>query len=241
MSLCVDIMNLKAPNLITEQHARAIDSLFEVFPQLADDQNQQWTEILERTQALNYPANTMLVSTGTVCTGFMLMLDGSVRVFQHSEDGREVTLYRIGSGDICLMSLNSLIHNRPFRGNAKSETDIVLLAFDIEDFYLAMKVSDGFRNLILTHLVDTVCGMVHLLHETSFESLDTRLGDLLVHLFEQSGWNALSVTHQVLAQELGSSREVISRLLKKMEKNNYILLKRGEILPGRNKNQLKKT
>jgi len=231
-------MQSKDLNLTSEKHIQAIDRLFEVFPQLAENDNQPWSDILKRTQALRYPANTMLVSTGTACTGFMLMLEGSVRVFQHAEDGREVTLYRIGYGDICLMSVNSLIHNRPFRGNAKSETGISILAFSPEDFHLAMKVSDGFRNLILTHLVDTVCGMVHMLHETSFESLDTRLVALLKHLFQQSNFGPLTLTHQALAQELGSSREVISRLLKKMENKGFIVLKRAAILPGRNKNKL---
>lgn len=231
-------MNPNELNSITEPHSQAISRLFEIFPYLVDEQNPEWLNILKKTQTLHYPANTTLVSSGATCTGFMLMLDGSVRVFQHAEDGREVTLYRIGSGDICMMSLNSLIHNRPFRGNAKSETDISILAFGAEDFHAAMRVSDGFRNLILTHLVDAVCGMVHMFHETSFESLDTRLAALLKHLFEQSNYDALNITHQDLAQELGSSREVISRLLKKMEKNEFIILKRGEILAGRNKNQL---
>jgi len=231
-------MNSKDLNLSTEQHQLAIDDLFKVFPQLADDQNQEWLEILQRTHDFHYPANTMLASSGALCTGFMLILDGSVRVFQTVEDGREVTLYRIGSGDICLMSLNSLIHDRPFRGNAISETDIAILAFDAKDFHLAMRVSDDFRQLILTNLVDTVCGMMHAHHGTVFESLDTRLAALLLNLFEQSESGYLSVTHQELALELGSSREVISRLLKKMENNDFIILKRGAILPGSNKSGL---
>ena len=231
-------MNSKDFNLTTEQHERAIESLFEVFPQLADDQNMEWLEILKRTQDFHYPANTMLATSGALCTGFMLILDGSVRVYQDVDDGREVTLYRIGSGDICLMSLNSLIHNRPFRGNAISETNISILAFDAKDFHLAMRVSDNFRHLILVNLVDTVCGMMHAHHGAAFESLDTRLAALLSNLFEQSDSGSLSVTHQELAQELGSSREVISRLLKKMEKNDFIILKRGEILPGSNKSEL---
>lgn len=231
-------MNPNDLNLISEQHTQGVNRLFDLFPQLVDDQNQQWAEILGRTQVFHYSANTMLLSSGEACTGFMLMLDGSVRVFLNAEDGREVTLYRIGRGDICLMSLDSLIHNRPFKCNAKSENEISILAFTVEDFHLAMKVSDGFRHLILANLVDTIYGMVHTFHESSFESLDTRLTALLKHLFEQSGFKALNITHQDLAQELGSSREVISRLLKKMEKNRLIILKRGIILAGMNKNGL---
>ncbi|MDT8453053.1 MAG: Crp/Fnr family transcriptional regulator [Gammaproteobacteria bacterium] len=225
--------------LVSEQHFQAIDRLFVVFPQLAERQNQEWLDLLAKTQSVHYPANAMLVSSGAKCTGFMVILEGSVRIFQHADDGREVTLYRMGSGDICLMSLNSLMHNRPFRGNAKSETEISALTFDPADFHRAMKVSDAFCNLVLTNLVDTVCSVVHMLHETSFESLDTRLSTRLNYLFEQSASNSLSLTHQALAQELGSSREVISRLLKKMENKGLIILKRGEILQGKNKSALK--
>lgn len=221
--------------LVSEQHFRAIDRLFAVFPQLAESQSQKWFDLLTKTQSVHYPANTMLVSSGAKCTGFMLILEGSVRIFQHADDGREVTLYRMGSGDICLMSLNSLMHNRPFRGNAKSETEISTLTFDPADFHQAMRVSDAFCNLVLTNLVDTVCSMVHMLHETSFESLDTRLNTRLSYLFEQSASGSLSLTHQDLAQELGSSREVISRLLKKMENKGLIVLKRGKILQGKAK------
>lgn len=228
------------PPPIVEQQARVIERFFEIFPQLADEKNQDWYEVLKRAQTYHYPANTMLAAAGTSCNSFILLLGGSVRVFQHAEDGREVTLYRIGAGDICLMSLNSLIHNRPFRGNAIAETDIQVLSFEADDFNVAMKVADNFRNLVLINLVDAVCGMAHMFHETSFESLETRLGALLLHLFEQPDSSVLNITHQALAHELGSSREVISRLLKKMEKNDCIVLKRKEILPGKNKNQLKK-
>lgn len=234
-------MSTKILTPMVEQQVRAVDRLFELFPGLAAEQDPQWREVLNRTQTYQYPANAMLASVGSTCNGFMILLDGTVRVFQHAEDGREVTLYRIGAGDICLMSLNSLIHHRPFRGNAISETGITILNFCEDDFHLAMKVSDGFRNLVLTHLVDSVCGMVHLFHDTAFESLETRLGALLMKLFNESSSCGLSVTHQALAQELGSSREVISRLLKKMEKNNCIVLKRGQIMPGKNNECLKAT
>lgn len=224
-------MNAKNHPSIVE-HNQAIECLFELFPQLAEEQDPQWLDVLDSVQTFQYPANAMLASVGAYCNGFLLILDGRVRVFQHAEDGREVTLYRIGAGDICLMSLNSLLHDRPFRGNAMAETGISVLSFGAEEFHTAMKVSDSFRTLVLTHLVDAVCGMTHMFHETSFESLETRLGALLRHLFDHSSSKALNVTHQMLAQELGTSREVISRILKKMEKNNRIVLRRGEIMLG---------
>ena len=108
--------------------------------------------------------------------------------------------------------------------------------FSAEQFHRAMKVSDAFRMLILSSLVDTVCTMVQTFYDTAFEPLDMRLACLLGRLFERNNADTLDVTHQELSQELGTSREVVSRLLKKLEQQECIVLKRGQILMGTNKN-----
>jgi CRP/FNR family transcriptional regulator len=210
--------------------------LYELYPELANEDNPEWLSILGRAQLSEAPGNTVLATAGSICTGFMLLLDGTVRVYQDAADGREMTLYRIMHGDICLMSLNSLLHDKPFRANAKSETNVKMLMIGAKDFHAAMGASTVFRTIILTSLVDTVCTMVQSCYDTAFEPLDMRLACLLGRLFERSGSEALNVTHQELAQELGTSREVVSRLLKKLEQQECIVLKRGQILIGDNKN-----
>ena len=224
------------PLLSTSPRIDANDQLYELYPDLANDNNPEWLSILEKAQFSEAPGNTMLATAGSTCTGFMLLLEGVIRVYQDAADGREMTLYRINQGDICLMSLNSLLHSKPFRANAKSESDVSMLMISAEDFHKAMGVSSVFRKIILTSLVDTVCVMVQSCYDTAFESLDMRLACLLGRLFERAGSESLNVTHQELAQELGTSREVISRLLKKLEREKCIVLKRGQILVGDNKN-----
>ncbi|VAW54585.1 hypothetical protein MNBD_GAMMA05-2335 [hydrothermal vent metagenome] len=226
---------LKSPLLSSENRITSIDRLFELYPQLADDQSAEWLAILERAQLVDVVMNTPLATAGTSCTSFMLLLDGGVRIYQNDESGREMTLYRIAPGDVCLMSLNSLIHDRPFRANASSETDINMILFSAQDFNLAMKVSDAFRMLILSSLVDTVCTMLQSFYDTAFEPLDIRLACLLGRLFERGGSDQLDITHQELSQELGTTREVVSRLLKKLEQQECIVLQRGKILVGENK------
>lgn len=210
-----------------------IEELYRLFPSLQRDTG--WQGIVERARFIDAPPAATLASTGTDCSNFMLLLSGSVRIFQHNEDGREMTLYRITPGDVCLMSLNSLIHDRPFRANACAETAISMMLLCADDFRLAMKVSDAFRELILSSLIDTVCTMVQCFYDTAFEPLDMRLACLLGRLFERAGSDTLDITHQELAQELGSSREVVSRLLKKLEQQECVVLRRGQILLGRNK------
>lgn len=110
-----------------------------------------------------------------------------------------------------------------------------MILFSAEEFYKAMKVSDTFRMLILSSLLDTVCTMVQSFYDTAFEPLDMRLACLLGRLFERANSNSLDITHQELSQELGTTREVVSRLLKKLEQQKCIVLKRGRILIGENK------
>ena len=224
-----------SPLLSSESRVSSIRQLLKLYPQLENEQSEEWLKILNNTQMMDAPADTVLATVGSNCTNFMLLLDGDVRIYQDDENGREMTLYRISPGDVCLMSLNSLIHERPFRANAKSETDISMILFRADEFHKAMKVSDAFRMLILSSLVDTVCTMVQSFYDTAFEPLDMRLACLLGRLFERAGSDSLDITHQELSQELGTTREVVSRLLKKLEQQECIVLKRGKILVGENK------
>ena len=223
------------PILSNDQKSKSINRLYTLYPQLAEEQRKEWLTILNEANYVDIPADTLLATVGSCCTSFMLLIEGTVRIYQDSDDGREMTLYRIKEGDVCLMSLNSLIHNKPFRANAKSETDISVVLFEAEDFYHAMDVSRAFRKLIMTSLVDTVCTMVQSFHDTAFQPLEMRLACLLGRLFERAGSDTLDIIHQELAQELGTSRETISRLLKKLEQQECIILKRGQILMGENK------
>ena len=221
--------------LSAESRASSIHRFYELYPKLADDQNTEWLNILDNAQMMQVPPGTALATAGSNCTNFMLLLDGTVRIYQEDENGREMTIYRIVEGGVCLMSLNSIIHDRPFRANAKAETEINMILFSAENFHKAMQVSDAFRTLILSSLVDTVCTMVQTFYDTAFEPLDMRLACLLGRLFERTNSDTLDITHQELSQELGTTREVVSRLLKKLELQEFIILKRGKILLGENK------
>ncbi|MCG6885681.1 MAG: Crp/Fnr family transcriptional regulator [Proteobacteria bacterium] len=209
--------------------------LLAVYPELANADQPQWLEILEQASLVEFPARSTLLKAGASCEVFLLMLEGTLRLYQIAEDGREVTLYRTNPGHICLMSINSLIHNRPFKANAVTETDIKALMLSAEQFHQAMRVSEQFRNLVLSNLMNSVCEMIQTFYDTAFETLDMRLACLLGRLFERTGSDILNVTHQELAQDLGTSREVVSRLLKKLENKQCITLSRGQIRLGENR------
>ncbi len=206
--------------------------LFRAYPELKQPNNLPWMELLERATLIDLPPQNILVRQGSHCNNFLFLLDGTVRVYQMAEDGRELTLYRINPGDVCLMSLSSLLNDKPFKANARTDTPIKALVLGVRDFHLAMKVSDNFRNQVLRSLVNSVCEIMHSFYDTAFEPLELRLACLLGQMFERTHSNTLDVTHQQLAMELGTSREVISRILKRLENQQCITLSRAQIKVG---------
>ena len=163
------------------------------------------------------------------CRNFILLLEGTIRIYQMAEDGREVTLYRIQPGDICLISLNSLLNNEPFNAGARCETEVRALVLRQGDFHRAMEISDNFRNLVLKSLTASISSLTGNFYDLAFQRLDMRLACLLGRLFERANSDTIQVTHQALAQELGTTREVISRLLKQFKQQQCISLARGRI------------
>lgn len=218
-----------------ERPSETARRVFDVYPELAETRDPQWLEILDHARLLEMPSEYMLTADDLVCQSFLLMLKGTVRVFQVSEDGREVTLYRSRPGHLFLISLNNVIHGGPFRAYAETDTPVRALMLSPEAFQRAMAVSGHFRNLVLSSLMKSVCEMTDIFYDTAFHSLDMRLACLLGKLFERNASDSLNITHQELAHELGTSREVVSRLLKKLENRQHIRLSRGQIRIGKNR------
>ena len=212
-----------------------VGELFDIYPDLAVDAQPQWLELLAKASKIEMPAGATLLTASDKCTDLVLLLEGSLRIYQLAEDGREITLYRINPGDICLMSLCSLIHDKPFKANAESDTQFSALTISAAEFEQAMSVSPAFRQRILSSFVNSVSEMMSTFYDAAFETLDMRLACLLGRLFERAGSDTLDLTHQELAIELGTSREVISRLLKKLEQKQCVDLSRGQIRIGENR------
>lgn len=205
------------------------ERLTSVYPELAADSSPAWLTLVEAAQRVRVPAGAVLLKPGEACGGFLLLLEGSVRVFQSAADGRELTLYRITPGDICVMSLNSLMHQRPFAAEARAESEVEALMLSPIQLQEALQSSSAFRDHVLARLSDRFCEMLTVVEDTAFKRLDVRLACLLGTLFERAGGAAINITHQELARELGTTREVVSRMLKEFERQECIVLARGRI------------
>ena len=199
------------------------------YPSLARIKDPLWIEAINRSKLMSLPANFEIFSTSTQCNNFILMLDGRVRVYQTALDGREITLYRIEPGGMCVLSLNSMLQEQPFNAIAETETPIRALVMSENDFNTLMNNSEIFRHYVLTTLTSRLCESMCLIQTTAFDNLNMRLACMLGSLFERNRGGILKVTHQELAHELGTTREVISRILKQFEKQSCVRLSRGQI------------
>jgi len=200
--------------------------LFQLFPQLKDI-SIDGKGIVERLEQVVIPANTTLFRQGDSCQNYLLILSGSVKVFTRAENGREIVLYHISTGHSCVLTTSCLLSSEDYPAEGVTETDIVAVVIPgpIFDEYVAL--SAAFRKLVFNSYGDRLAALISLVEEISFSKLDVRLAKFLL---ENSSVNTpLITTHQALATELGSAREVISRQLKEFEKNGWVKLSRGKI------------
>jgi len=200
-----------------------------IYPQFNDIEDHAWLDVLESAEVMQIPAGTLVMEPPSPCSRFLLILSGCVRVYQQTPEDREVTLYRSYPGDLCILSINGLMHQRGFGAFAKTESNVEALTLSRDQFMQAIALSTIFREYVLTNLTDRIHDVLQLVEATVFESLDTRLMCHLNRLSRSTGSDTLKLTHQDLARELGTSREVISRILKVFERQGCIIQERGVI------------
>lgn len=211
--------------MISHQHQGLLDQ----YPSLAKHADEACCEMLNEVQMVSIPAGTIMFHESDPCKNFMWLLEGTVRVFKNSAEGREVTLYRVAPGELCLLSLNSLLSGDSYPASAKSEIPVRGLVISAAQFNQSLDISHGFRTYVLQSLTERLSEMISLVSDIAFRRLDLRLACLLGQRFERSAGHPLKITHAELAQELGTTREVISRILKEFERQECISLYRGEI------------
>jgi len=200
-----------------------------LYPQLANIKDKSWIKAINNSLLLNTAPNTTFSSGGSDCQNFMLILEGTIRIYQTAEDGREITLYRVQAGELCLLNLNNLLKNKSFNAVATTETHVETLVISSQEFKSMMKEIEPFRDYVISFLTEQLYDTTFMIQETSFNHLNMRLACMLDSLFAKTQESVLKITHQNLALELGTTREVISRILKEFEKQNCIKLSRGSI------------
>jgi CRP/FNR family transcriptional regulator len=172
---------------------------------------------------MSVPAGTVLFSENTACQGFPLVLDGEVKVSRQSGDGRSLELYRVVPGELCLVSSACLFRTQPLsaHGVTTKASTLILIPPDIFKRWLE---TPAFRNEVLGLFAERMADLTSLIDAVAFHKLDRRLAAALLGHGPQR-----AVTHQTLANELGTVREIITRLLRRFEREGWVSLGREQI------------
>ncbi len=168
-----------------------------------------------------------LFRAGDRCHTFLMVLDGTVRVQMTSETGREIVLYRVARGETCIVTTACLLTDAPYGAEAVAETDIDAVALAAGPFHELVARSAAFRDFVFASFGTRLTGMMMLIEEVAFGRIDLRLARFLADRCDAAG--GLDTTHQALAVELGTAREVVSRQLKEFERRGLVALSRGRI------------
>lgn len=206
-----------------------LKSLLLDYPDLIKDADPQCWDMLAGANLHSFDAKTILFQEGMVCEHLMLIVEGSVRVFRESTEGREVTLYRVEPGQLCIHNLNNLVDGDDYPMMARTETGMRGLVISRSAFNQGLAESSSFRNYVLRTLTGRLSHMVDLITGFAFDRLDLRVAVWLAEQFERSSGKPIEVTHNDVADELGTTREMISRILKDFEHKRCIELARGKI------------
>ncbi len=196
------------------------------FLQDAEDKLLQEFSRLVRIQMI--PAGTTVFWEGDVCHSLAVLLSGSVRVFKAGENGREITLYRFGPGGGCILTASCIMNdgNFPAIAQVEEEAEAVIIPANVLRDWVNRFYS--WRQFVLGLLAQRLADVITTVEEIAFRRMDARLAEwLLANRTQESRF--VQTTHHKIAEELGTAREVISRLLKDFEMEGLILLSRGEI------------
>lgn len=189
------------------------------------------SETLSSVVETRIPQGSHFYLEGDRCAGFAIVGAGRLRVYKSAETGREITLYEVGEGETCIVSTLSLILEAPATANAVAHTDVEALLVPPETFRRWVRERETVRDLVLRALAQRMVDVFTLVEEVAFRRLDRRVAGHLLHRLARDGPHpdGLEVTHQVLAAELGATREAISRILGDLERGGAVALTRGRI------------
>jgi CRP/FNR family transcriptional regulator, anaerobic regulatory protein len=196
-----------------------------VFPDLLALEPQAKVLLARHARIVEAPVGTIGYREGTPCGAYVLRLAGQSRVYKMSSSGREILLYRVGGGETCVLTTTCLLGNSDYPASTVVEVPIRDVIVPAAAFNQLMLESLVFRRFVMQNYGALISDLIVLLDEVAFHSLDARLAKLLLE--ETSA--QINRTHQQLAAELGTAREVVSRQLKRFEQKGWVSLGRGHV------------
>ncbi len=201
--------------------------------------------LLEEASVVHIEAGEYFLREGDTCAHFALVISGKIRVFKLGENGHEITLYHVGPGEACPLNVSCILSDRPVPAMAQVEESLLAIVVPAPTFRAWVAEHESLRTFVFQMFSTRLMEVMSLVEEVAFRRMDQRLARRLAELLvedrpggsvEKPGGSAekpggsVEITHAGIAADLGTAREVVSRLLKEFERLGAIQLSRGRIL-----------
>lgn len=184
-------------------------------------------ELVGGSGVVTVPAGTQVFGPGQSADNLLLLLEGTVRVQQQSDTGREVFLYRVHAGESCVLTTACMLAFEDYTAQGIAETDVRAVAIPRSTFDDLTARSQVFREFVFTAFSRRITDLFTLVDDIVFQRMDVRLAARLLELADEQG--IVRATHAMLGTELGTAREVISRLLSEFQRRGWVKQSRGEV------------
>lgn len=199
-----------------------LQNSFKIWSKLSEEEKNILKKSVKRVK---YNKGDIIYHDSKACLGLIIINKGTLRAFLESDTGKQITLYKLYKWDICLFSAACVMKDITFDINLECEEDIEMLLINTDQYTNILNKYPTINNYVTDILSSRFSDIMWILEQFVFHSLDKRLA---TYLLEQQS-NNITTTHEKIANELGSAREVISRMLKHFENDNIVKLKRNNI------------
>jgi CRP/FNR family transcriptional regulator, anaerobic regulatory protein len=182
--------------------------------------------LTKRSTVITVPKDTVIFGPGKSPENLLLMLEGTVRVQQLAENGREIVLYRVHAGESCVLTTACLLAYEDYSAEGIAETDVSAVAIPRTVFDELVSTSAAFRTFVFDAYSRRITDLFLVIEEIAFRRMDIRLAQKLLELAREG---KVEATHHQMAAELGTAREVVSRQLSEFQRREWVAQSRGEI------------
>lgn len=189
----------------------------------------QQKKIIQNTINITYLKGENIYNPNKECLGILLIKKGELRTYILSEDGKEVSLFRLNDNDICILSSSCILKNITFDVYIDCEKETEVLLINSSTFSELITENVYIENFILRNTVDKFSSVMWTIEQILFMKLDTRLAIFLLDESIKLNTTHIKITHEQIGKYIGSAREVVSRMLKYFEQENIVSLSRGTI------------
>ena len=212
--------------MLNKNQYELLSSHFPAWDKLTANQQQL---IIDNASLLSVKKNSLIQNTSAGCSGILIIKQGTLRVYTLSEQGKEITLYRLNTGDICILSASCVIRDITFDIYIDTLTDCQLIQILPCAFARVMQENIPLEALTYKLATQRLCTVTWAMQQMIFTSFDKRLAEFLLNESRSTGSDEINMTHEQIAKLMGTAREVVTRMLKYFSNENYVQLMRGKV------------